>query len=256
MSIARRATAALAVSSAVAVFGLGSAARAAPTGAITDVHALSTGQVSATFTTSHDVIDADGYAGWYPFAVDAPPGEACDPGAQAVIYVGPWQPESGAQRQTKAFSLAPNHTICLYTEHGGLDTLVATHVWVPPPPPAPSEPGAAPAVPPPAPSPAPPAQGPAAPVAPASPPPKAPRYLTLSEARRVLREALGGIFGLHFTNGRNYHRGCLHLSDTRVRCQVSWDWLRYHYAGTLIIREGRTGYTTSRTIRRTRSGGS
>jgi hypothetical protein len=252
MSIARHATAVLAVASAMAVFGLGSAARAAPTGTITDVHALSTGQVSATFYTSHDVVDPDGYAGWYPFAVDAPPGAACDAGSQVVIYVGPWQPESGSQRQTKAFSMAPNHTMCLYTEHGGLDTVVATYVWVPPPPP--SEPVPAPAVAPPAQPPAPPGQGPAPPVAPASPPPGAPRYLTLTEARRVLRETLGRSFGLHFTNGRNYHRACLHLSDTRVRCRVSWDWLRYHYAGTLTIREGRSGYTTTKTIRRTRSG--
>jgi hypothetical protein len=230
----------------MAVLGLGSAARAAPTGAITDVHALSTGQIAATFYTSHDVIDADGYAGWYPFAVDAPPGEACDAYSQVVIYVGQWQADPGWQRETKAFSMAPNHTICLYTEHGGLDTLVATHVWVPPPPPAPSEPVGAPAVPPPASPPAPPEQGP--------PPPEAPRYLTLTEARRVLREALGRIFGLRFTNGRNYHRACLHLSDTRVRCQVSWDWRRYHYAGALIIRETASGYTTSKTIRRTRSG--
>jgi hypothetical protein len=251
MPIARHATAVLAASSAITVLGLASSARAAPTGAITDVHALGPGQVAATFSTSHDVVDPDGYAGWYPFAVDAPPGVACDAYSQPVIYVGPWQPDSGSQRETKAFSMAPNHTICLYTEHGGLDTLVASQVWVPPAPPVPAEPAPSPPVPPP---PPPTPTTPAAPVAPASGPAQTPNRLTLDEARRVVRQTLRRTFGLRFTDGRNYHRGCRHLSETRVRCRVSWDWRRRHYAGVLIVGETASGYTTSRSIHRTRSG--
>jgi hypothetical protein len=250
MTIARRATTVLAASSAMAVFGLASAAGAAPTGTITDVHAVSTGQVVATFSTSHDVVDRDGYAGWYPFASDAPPGQPCDAGSQPVIYVGDWQRDPGSQRQTKTFTIAPNHTMCLYTEHGGLDTVVATHVWVPPAPPAPSDSAPAPVVPPPGSSPTAPAPT-DAPVTPASPSPAPPRYLTLTEARRVLRKTLGASFGPRFTSGRNYQRACLHLSDTRVRCRVAWDWQRYHYAGTLTILEGPSSYSTSKAIRRT-----
>jgi hypothetical protein len=87
MSTARRAATVLVASSAMAVFGPGSTARAAPTGTITDVHALSNGQVVATFTANHDVVDPDGYAGWYPFAVDAPPGQPCE-ASQRVLRVG------------------------------------------------------------------------------------------------------------------------------------------------------------------------
>jgi hypothetical protein len=249
MSIARRAAVVLALSGTTAVFGLGSAARAAPTGTISDVHALTTGQVSATFTTSHDVVDPDGYAGWYPFAVAAPAGQPCDAGSQPVIYVGDWQRTPGSQRQTKAFAIAPNETICLYTEHGGLDTVVATYVWVPPPPaPPPAESGPPPS----AGSPAPTEPAPA-PVGPASPAPQAPLYLTLPEARRVVRHALVRRFGPRFTAGRNYRRSCRHLADIQVRCRVTWDWQRYHYAGTLTVLESRYGYSTKRAIRRTPS---
>jgi hypothetical protein len=244
MPIARRAATVLAASSAMAVFGPGSTARAAPTGTITDVHALSNGQVVATFTANHDVVDPDGYAGWYPFAVDAPPGQPCE-ASQRVIYAGDWQRDPGSVQQTKTFIMAPNHTMCLYTEHGGLDTVVATYVWVPPAPPVPSDSapasGSTPA-----------ATAPTdAPVTPASPPPAPARYLTLPEARQVLRKALGAGFGPRFTSGRNYRRACLHLSGTQVRCRVSWDWQRYHYAGTLTILEGASSYTTSKSIRRT-----
>jgi hypothetical protein len=166
-----------------------------------------------------------------------------------VIYAGEWQGHSGSRRETKAFSIAPNQTICLYTEHGGLDTLVATYVWVPSAIPPPSDSGA----PAPAGSPAPSEPAPApggTPVAPASP---APLYLTLAEARRVVRLALTRTFGPRFTDGRSYRRECLHLADIEVRCRVSWSWRRYQYAGTLTVQESRYGYSTKRAIRRTRS---
>jgi hypothetical protein len=198
------------------------AAMASPTGTITVGGRISTGQLTGDFYSASDVVASYGWAYWYPSATLAAPGEPCVAGSSNVVYVGEVLAGGWQRSGTQAF-YADAGTLCLWV-HADVDYLVAQAAVPPkytPPPPTTTT---------------------------TSTPTTTTRtgiYLTLDEAKTVLRRVLRREYGSHFTNGHDYTRTCYKrvgaIATTAV-CTVKWIWRQWRYRGTVVIRETADGY--------------
>jgi hypothetical protein len=198
-------------------------AMASPSGTITLGGRISTGQLTASFYSTSDVVASYGWAYWFPYATRAAPGEPCIAGSSAVVYTGEVQQGGWQNSGTQAIYADAGTTICLWVD-ADIEYLVATAAVPYPPPPPPPAP------------------------APTTTPTTTTRtgvYLTLDEAKAVLRRVLRREYGGHFTNGHDYTRTCYKrvgaIATTAV-CTVRWVWRQWRYRGTVVIRETADGY--------------
>jgi len=192
----------------------------ANSGSITDVHpSLDGTTVYATYTTSFDVCDTNGFCGWYPHAWQVPAAQTCFVDNSHLTYVGDYQDASGTQTGTDYFYPSFNPTrICLYASNGSQEYFIADYVYGPaaPPPVAP-----APVAPTPAPTPA--------PVSRVMAP------LTIAEGRSLLSGVLQKRYGRRFARS-SLKRACYRLTRAKVRCRVSWRKSPYKYSGRVTMR--------------------
>jgi hypothetical protein len=200
---------------------------AAYSGSITNVHPSPDGfTVSATYTTTFDQCDEDGFCGWYPHAWQVPASQACAPGGEHFTYVGDYH--EGPATETATDDFFPDYEparICLYVSApDDSEILIAEYLYRPV--------GAAPTP-----------TGTPAPTAGIRP-------MTVKKARSLVPGALRERYGRRFSRS-TLRRACHRLTSKKVRCRVSWRKGKYAYRGTITLRndpddpENSFIYTTS-----------
>lgn len=168
-------------------------------GSIHNVHTVSGGRVSATYTTNFSICAASGSCSWYPHAWQIPASRSCSVDKSHLTYVGTVHTTSGTETKTATFTPAfsGSSRLCLYAYQAGTEHLVAQAVFTR--------------------------------KAPAS------RQLTLTRARTLVRRALTRRFGVRFSRGFGYQRSCSRRSTLRVRCTVAWRYSADRYRGTVTV---------------------
>ncbi|QEC46920.1 hypothetical protein FSW04_04495 [Baekduia soli] len=169
-------------------------------GSIGNVHVISGGRVSATYTTTFSLCTASGYCGWYAHAWQLPASQPCSEDTSHLTYVGDLHSTSGTETETDTFSPAFSGRIrlCLYARQASVEHLVAEAVFAP---------GG----------------------------PTSSRPFSMTRAQSEVRRALTRRFGTRFTRGLGYRRACSRRSALRVRCVVSWRYARDRYRGSVTV---------------------
>jgi hypothetical protein len=120
---------------------LASSALASPTGSITVGPRISTGQLTAQFSATSDLVDDSGFGferSWFAKATLAAPGESCIASSSAVKYVGRFMDGPGSDNSDTEAFYADAGTLCLWVSAGDDNYLVATAAVAPEPAPAPA----------------------------------------------------------------------------------------------------------------------
>lgn len=94
-------------------------------GAITNVHPVPGGKLSATYTTNFHHCTT-GYCGWFPEAWEVPASQRCAPHGPHITYVGETHSAGGTETSTDTFY--PHYDalrICLYARHSSTDYFIA-----------------------------------------------------------------------------------------------------------------------------------
>ena len=216
-----RFTAVLTVVMTLALSGTASA----DSGSILFVRALSDGQVQATYMSTSTYCDRSGYCGWFPYATEAPLGEACNPYSSRLVYSGNAIFEKGSQTGTDAFfpEFSGSFKICLHLDQADRKVTVAERIVT-----------RASAPPPPTPVTLPPAVIQQAPATSSAPEPV---LLTRTQAERTAKRGLRKRFGQHYRSASSGWMHCNRTSRRRFVCRVAWNlWpRRVGYRGTVTV---------------------
>ena len=194
----------------------------ADSGSITNVTDLGNGTVNATYTTVGDCAgDLDGYCFWYPHAVQGPASLPCYQyvsGDGRLTYVGGAPPpdyiwEGPATEVTTAYfypTWSPVR-LCLYINYSSNNRVLVAETVYPP----------------------------TTATSPTPPPPTIPvsnpvPRMTVSEGKSYVPGVLSDEYGRKY-NRRTLRRSCFRLTETRVRCAVSWRKGHFKYYGPVTM---------------------
>jgi hypothetical protein len=85
-------------------------------------------------------------------------------------------------------------------------------------------------------------------------PPSTPSQRTVSalQAVRQAKVALRLVHGKAFREAKRLKVSCRRVTSTRRSCKVSWTYKRYRYRGTVVVRIGSAGYSTTVSVKRAR----